>query len=401
MKLNKLLIKGSFILILSFGLFNFLHFLFQFAMVRILSIAEYGILASLFAIIYILLVFSESFQTILAKYSAKENENGKLKNLLKKSIGKSIKISLFFFIIYIVISIPLSFILKIKYFLLFINGFVIFVTFFLPITRGVMQGRGRFGALGSNMVIESSIKLILGILFVFIGWRIYGAIIGVLLGGIIAFGFSIMQLKDILKSSEKKVKIEGFYNYAKPAIILTSIIIVFYSLDVIIAKIIFDPEIAGSYAIASILGKIIFWGTLPISKAMFPISAEEAKSKKNSDNIFANAFSIVFIGIAILLLIFYLMPDFIINIFSGKRISEAASILFYVGIAFSFISIANLVLLNKLSRGKTKGYWLMAIFVALEIIVLSIFSKDLVQFSIAFISVSAAFLWGSIVLIKE
>jgi len=61
--------------------------------------------------------------------------------------------------------------------------------------------------------------------------------------------------------------------------------------------------------------------------------------------------------------LFYLFPEFIIQIFSGKTIPEASNILFYLGIATSFLSIANLILLYKLSLGKIKGYFHLLVFV--------------------------------------
>jgi len=41
-------------------------------MVRFLDLAEYGVLASLFSMIYILGVFSESIPTVLSKYTTNE-----------------------------------------------------------------------------------------------------------------------------------------------------------------------------------------------------------------------------------------------------------------------------------------------------------------------------------------
>ncbi len=405
LKINRNLVKGSFILLMAFGLFNFFHFLFQFFMARMLSISDYGILASLFAIIYIFLIFTESVQTIITKYSAKENDKGRLKNLLKKASHKAFFVALYLFVFYIVLAIPLSFILKIDYSLLILNGLIIFIAFFVPINRGLMQGGERFKSLGLNLIIEAIGKLIFGVFLVYIGFKVYGAIIGVIFGGILAFAFSFSQLRDIIKEKEKRAETFGIYDYAKPAFIITSIIIIFYSLDVIIARIFFSPEIAGSYAIASILGKIILWGTLPISKAMFPMSADSSdgkgKENKKSKNVFMNALGILLFGIIATLVIFYLFPELIIKIFSGKIVPEAISILFYLGIAFSFIALANLVLLYKLSLGRIKGYAYLLIFIVIEIFLLSFFSGNLFQFSIAFITASAIFLWGSIVLLNE
>ena len=401
MKLNKNLIKGSFILLIAFNIYNALNFFFHFAMVRMLPVIEYGILATLFSIIYFLAVFSESIQIIIAKYTSAEENTGRLKNILKKTFRKSTFISSALFIIYLILSIPLSFLLKIEYPLMALNGIMIILSFMIPINRGVMQGKKRFTSLGINMVIEAVIKLTLAVVFVFIGMAVYGAIIGTIFGVSLAVILSFYNIRDIIKSKEVNAKTHDIYGYTKPAFLIILIVLVFYSIDIIIAKIFFSEEIAGFYAIASILAKTIFFGTLPISKAMFPLIAENNLNKKSSKNIFANALAILLLAIFAALLLFYFIPDFIIKIFSGKLILESAKILFYLGIATSLISLTNLILLHKLSLGKIKGHMYLSIFIFIEIFLLIYFSKDLFQFSIAFITASAAFLWGSIVLMNE
>jgi len=191
------------------------------------------------------------------------------------------------------------------------------------------------------------------------------------------------------------------YDYSKPAFVVTLAVIAFFSVDVIIAKIFFDAETAGAYSIASILAKVIFLGTHPISRAMFPLSAEQGKSKKKSDNIFYNALALVGIGIVVSLGVFAFFPELVLIIFSGRVIPESLQILLYLGIGTSLLSIANLFLFYNLSRGKVKGYYILLAFVILEIILLSIFSNDVVQFSLAYITAAAAFLWGSIVVTRN
>ncbi len=399
--INKLLIKGSATLLIAFGVYNFFHFLFQFFMARMLSISDYGVLAVLFAILYLFSLFTESIQVVITKYTTNVKDNGELKSIYKASTKKALKISFILLIIFLVISVPLSLILKIDYGLMSLNGLMIFLAFLLPIGRGIIQGKGKFRALGINMIIESGSKLFIGIVLVYFGLRVYGAIAAVILGATLALVLSYETLKDIRKAEEKEFKTKGINKYALSAFLITTIIVIFYSIDVILARLFFSPEIAGSYAIASMLGKIIFWGTLPISKAMFPMSAENSLHKNRSDNVFANALGILSFSILSVLAMFYFFPELIIKIFSGKIIPESISILFYVGIAFSFISLTNLILLHKLSLGKVRGYFSLFIFIAIEIFLLSYFSKDLLQYSIAFITASAILLWGTIVLIKD
>ena len=178
------------------------------------------------------------------------------------------------------------------------------------------------------------------------------------------------------------------------------VIMVFYSIDVLIARIFFPADVAGAYAIAAVLAKVIFLGTQPISRAMFPLSNENNSNKKKSENVFANALFLLFVAIIISLAVFYFFPGLIIGLFSGKVIPEAIGILFLLGIGTSVLSLSNLVLIHKLSIGKTKRFPLLLVFVLLEIVLLSYFSENLFQFSIAFIVSSVALLWGSITLIK-
>jgi O-antigen/teichoic acid export membrane protein len=369
---NKSLVKGGAILFIAFGLFNFLNFLYQFAMARFLSVSDYGILATVFALIYIFSIFSESIQTVVAKYATDGKNPGQLRNLLSRSLRKGWSTATKIFLVYLLISVFLAYIFKIHYMLLLLNGIVIYLMFLLPVTRGIAQGRKKFAGLGVNLVLEAGLKILFAVLFVFLGWKVYGAISGVVFGAILAFLFSFIPLRYLYKSKEEKFNAEGIYSYAKPTIFITAVIVFFYSIDIIASKIFFSPEIAGSYAIASILGKIIFWSSVPIVKAMFPLSAESKKDSKANNNVLLTSISIVSLIILGGLILFYFFSDPIITIFSGKEITQSSKILFPLGIAFSFLSLSNLVLLYTLSLGPVKKYTILVLCNLLEVLVLFI-----------------------------
>ena len=203
--MQKELIRGSVLLLIAFGIFSFITFLFQVIIARMLSFSDYGILGALSSIIYIISIFSESVQTVITKYAAKERTPGKLKNIFKRAYKKVFYASLLMYILYLAISIPLSYILKIDYLLLSVNGLFIFISFFVPIGRGIMQGSEKFKSLGWNMIAESFGKLFFGVLLVYVGWRVYGAAAGILIGGLIGFLFGILALRDVLRAKEEKV----------------------------------------------------------------------------------------------------------------------------------------------------------------------------------------------------
>lgn len=396
--LNKPFFRGSLILLTSFGLYNFLNFLFHFSMARNLSIEDYGVLASLFSIFYITGIFSESIQTVISRYSTLNLEDSKLKNLLKKSLRKTAIASLVFLFIFLLVSVFLSYFMDIKYSLFIISGLIIISTFFLPITRGIMQGRKKFLSLGLNLILESSSKLILGMFLVFLSFRVYGAIIGSLLALMIALIFSFFTLKKIIATKEVKAETLDIYKYAKPAFLVNLSIIAFYSVDIIIAKFIFDEKIAGAYAVASVLGKIVFWGTQPINKAMFPIASENKKERRRKI-LYYSLFFISLISVFVLTL-YYFFPGKIVILFSGKEIPEASGIIILLGISNFFISLSNLIIFYKLSGGVIRGQFFILITLFLEIFMLTYFSNNVYQFSVTFIISSIILLLNVLIFVR-
>jgi len=403
MKINKVFLGGSLVLLITFGIFNLINFIFQLKMARMLSIADYGILATLLSIMYFLGIFSESIQTVITKYSS-DIKNGMLKNLFNKSVKKGFKISLVIFALYLAIAVPGAILLKISYPLLALNGLIIFTSFAIPVSRGILQGMRKFSALGINLIIEAFVKLCLAVALVFIGWNVYGPITATIIGAIAAFFLSTLNLTGVMKSDEKDAKMMDIWAYAKPVFVAIFSITIFYSMDIIIAKIIFSAEITGVYSIASMISKIIFWGTQPISKAMFPLTATEEGKKKKKDkkeNTFFSAMLLLGVLIIIAVIILWLFPDFVIKIYSGKILDGAGTVLLITGISMGLLSVANLNILHKLSRGKTNGYWCFLAFVLVEILLLFYFSANLVQYSLALLTSSAVFLWGSIILLNK
>lgn len=391
--LNKQLLKGSLVLLITINLFNLFNLIFNLSMARSLSIENYGILSVLLNLIIIFAIFSESIQTIISKYSTLQITKGSLKTIALKSFKKATRLSLLSFIIFLIFGILVSYYLKISYFLILFTGFAIFGSFYLPITRGILQGRKNFGLLGSSFVIEGFSKLIISFFLVYYGFTVFGALSGVLIGLLISFVFTIFALKSIFNSKVEKAELNEIYSYSWPVFFTTLSIVLFLSLDIILARLFFSASSAGEYALASTLTKILFIGTQPISKALFPISSEK-KLNSLSRSAFVNSLVILFGIILVFLSLTFFFPDLIIKLYSGSSFSIASSILFYLSISAGFLSITNLVLLYALSRNNYSITKYSLIFVIIQVIILTIFNDTLLSYSIGLIISSVMFLIG-------
>jgi len=379
--------RGAFILFITINIFNLFNFLFHFSMGRLLGPSNYGILAVLMSLIYIYNIPSEAIQNIISRYTSKFNvkkEYGKIKTLMFEGLFKGITASVLAFFLLVALSIFLSPFLGINFWLLFLTDIFIFFSILLPIVRGTLQGRKKFSLLGTSMILESGFKLFFAVSAVIIGLKVFGAIIGVLLGILFAFIFSFYFNKDILKSKKQETSFKEIYPKSIPYFTTMFVIFLIFSLDIILAKRFFSPELAGKYAVLSMLGKMFFFGTVAISKAMFPLTSEKHDSKKDSKKLFKKSFLIVSSFCLIGIIIYGLLPEIIIGVLYGAQYLEMSPYLIYSGLAFSFLSLSNLILIYGLSTNKLKNFSYLNIFLILEITLLFLFHKSILEYTLAF-----------------
>ncbi len=384
------LINGSVILFVMLLAFNFFNYVFQISMAKILGPADFGILATLMSLIYILSIPGEAIQTITSKYTSKFNSpqnKGKIKDLLYRGAKKSFLLSCVFFILFAVLSLFLSDFLKIQYFLLVLTGLYLFYVFIIPVGRGVLQGRKKFVGMGLSFVLESILKVIIALILVYIGWKVYGAMAGVIFAGLISFAIVVLMLKDIIAVRKEPVDFSGAYWKSVPVLLGITSVILMYSLDIIFARAFFSPEIAGQYAFISLIGKVIIFASFSIGRAMLPISTEEFEKGGATEKLFKKSVILVS-ALSFFILIFYsLFPETIIRIISlgSEEYASAAGILIILGAAYTLLSFSYIIIMYKLSVNKLNGHaYVTLVFVLLEVILFALFHSTIYEFSIAF-----------------
>jgi O-antigen/teichoic acid export membrane protein len=399
------LVKGSVILFLMIGVFNIFNYIFQFSMARMLGPVGYGTLATLMSLIYIFGIPNEAIQTVITRYAIKAGKNaGKLKDLLYRGLRKGVLFSIIAFIAAVLVGIFLSVFWKIDFFMIALTCLLIVYNFTIPVIRGVIQGRKEFFKLGMNLVYESLGKVIVSIILVIVGFGVYGAIGGVILGAAGAFVIGFSSLKDVLKSRRKKQKFAGIYGYNIPILVAVTAIVLVYSADVIIAKKVFSPEIAGMYSFVSLIGKTILFASFAIGKVMFPVSSEKFEKRGKTQNLLKKSLIMVSLISLAALILFFFFPEMVIRIlsFGDSRYMGGANVLFILGLGFAFASLSYILVLYCISINKIrKSSFGLLFFVLLEIVLLSIFSSNLLEFSISLAVSTLSMLLYSVWLIKK
>jgi len=396
--------RGASILFITMSIFNILNFLFHFSMGRMLGPEEYRILAVLMSIIYIYNVPTEAIQTIISKYTSKFNfkkEHGKIKFLMLKSLKRGFRIAIWVFLPSIILALFLSYFLKINFWLILLANIFIFFSFSSPITKGVLQGRKKFGLLGTNLIIESGLKLFFAISLVTFGFKTFGAIGGVMLGIFSGLIFSLYFNKDILKKDEQKVSFNRIYPKSVPYFITILVIFLMLSLDIILATKFFPAKLAGQYSALSMLGKMIFFGTAAVSKAMFPLTSEKHESRKNPFDLFKKSILIIIFICILTIAVYAFFPKLIIGILYGSQYIDMSPYLVYSGLALGFFSLTNLILIYGLSINRLKKSYYLFIFLIIQVVLFYLFHKTILEYILAFMVSNIIMFIGSLIIIKK
>jgi len=380
---NDELVKGSFVIIMMIGIFNILNYIFQISMARMLGPVGFSILAVLMAFIYIFSIPSEAIQTVVSRYTSRYNVKknyGKMKELLSKSMKKGVLFSSVLFVVFIPLSILFSKALNIDIFLLLITGMFLFYVFTIPVLRGLLQGTKKFSLLGTSFIVEGTFKVIISLVLVSMGLKVYGAIGGLLIAVIISLITGFFMIKEVIGANREKDNFEGIYLTNLPTLIAVTAIVLMYSLDIIFARIFFSPEISGIYSFVSLIGKAVLFASLAIGKAMFPLSSEHFDSGRKTAHLLKKSLMIVGLISLIACLLFLIMPELIIKLISlgSHQYLPASNILLILGLTFSFISLANIVVTYKISINKIKSSAFVLLFFAiLQVIAMILFHATL------------------------
>jgi O-antigen/teichoic acid export membrane protein len=376
-------VKDNTILFIGSFLAGILGFLYHALMGRLLGVVDYGILGTLLAGFYFFNAsLVNTLQTSIAKFTATlaaKKEDGKIRYLIEKTTKLLFLLGVFLLIVYTIFIPLIAEYLHIKNKLVFITGFLFLVILLVAIGRGVMQGVQDFKSLSVNYIVEGVAKLLLAMLAVYLGHRVGGAIVALILAYIMIIAFFWMSIKKFFKKEAIPVKTRGMYIYSIPVFCMIVSLTLFFSADVILVKHFFSETEAGLYSALSLLGKIIFFGTLSIAQVMFPKVSANHSQGKSSVHLFYYSLLVILICIGIALSAYIFFPQILVHILFGDAFAEMIPLVGKVGIFMSLISILYLISFYLISLEKFRFIVLLFCANTIQIVLVYIYHTSLAQ----------------------
>lgn len=354
------LMSGSIFIFAGFLLGNFFNFLFNVYMSRNLSIAGYGALASLVSIILLFALAAEALTPTVVNFAGSYFAN--------KKIGKVAaffwKLNAFFIVfsaivlgLFVIFSKPIGQFFRIDNpVLLFIVGVIVFFTSVMTLNRGILMGKLSFKYISFLTIFSSMFKLLSGAALVVLGLDVTGGLIAFLVAYTSYYLLSFFPLRFIfqIKVKEKVVSLGKILAYAAPSAMAMLGLTLFITTDMLLVKHFYSSKDAGIYAGMSLLGKIIYFFSAPISTVLFPLVVQRHARNEKHSHLFAIAIGLVALSSFGITLFYYFFPGFsILLLLKQKDYLSITPILWVFGIFMISYSLLWVTTNYYLSMKKT------------------------------------------------
>jgi len=364
------------------GLGNYFYHL---LMGRMLGPVDYGILASLISLSYLLSIPTGTLSLVLIKFVSSfkgKNDFDSISTLFRISSIKILIPAFLFLLLFLICSPFIASFLHINSIFPFILVLLtFFVGIFLTINMAFLQGVLRFGYLSFNSILQVFLKLLVAVILVIWGFKVNGALFGLLVGSIFGYFFAFVPLRWLFKSPKKELKLGEikFFNFALPVFFSTLAFTSLFTMDIVLVRHFLPGQLSGFYAALALLSKIIFFIASPIIAVSFPLISERHASGNRYLHLLWMSFGLVGVICLFSTLIYFLFPAFIIEILYGSQYLSAAPYLGFFAVFLSFYSLSFLMTNFFLSIGKTKIVILPAVAGLFQLILISVFHQNLWQ----------------------
>lgn len=257
--------------------------------------------------------------------------------------------------------------------------------FLCPVAFGTLQGLQKFTAWAINGILSISVRLISGILLVFLGLRVTGAMGSSIFAAAVAFGLALIPLKFLFsqgnpqRNPESRIDLVQMYKYSFPVLISVFFLSILSFVDILLVKHFFSKSLAADYSTASILGRTIIYLPGVMSMVMFP-KVSEAMAKGEKTNLLLRKSIIYSLFLCLVAsLVLFSFPGFIVGIFRPAYSVTVPPLLKAFGFALIPLAMVSILVYYNLALHRMRFIYVLVAGSLFHIILLSIFRASLLQ----------------------
>ena len=312
---------------------------------RVLDAGAFALVQAVNAIVLVVVAVGSVLQPVVARYVAAESAE-KGRSIFQKYMQQSAVIALVIVAIGFAGRAAFGRMLNIPPAAVTLLLGMIVVALLRPIMAGMLQGQQQFAAFGwvrAGFAFGRLASVIL--LIALVGRSAIAGIAAYPLGGLISLIVATAFLGRAVWQRGAPVPaklIADGWQLSSAAFVAFAAFNILQTVDVIWVNRVFSAEIAGTYASAVVLRRVlaVFPGAVVV--ILFPRIVAAVKQKRVPDDLVAQAIVLIGGSTAALTMLYFAFGDFIIQLMFGSNYPEAAPLLGWMGIAMLGYGIATI-----------------------------------------------------------
>lgn len=364
------------------GIANVLAFGYQFVMPRLLRPHEFAVLTQLFGILLVESIGTQVVQTATAKLAAQYRARGDedalhafaRRWLRRIGIGAALPAAA------IVAASPL---VAPALDLTTLSAAMLGLTLFLSIATtfgfGLLQGLGRFVALGSGLIAQAGTRLGLGVLLVLIGAGVDGAFAGATLALVVSSLVAFVPLRALLRAPAVE-RTESAPSGETRFFLRAGVVILAYAgltnIDAVLARSLLSESDAGAYAGAITLGKVILFAPVAVAFILLERTARAHERGQDTDRPLYLALGFVLLTSGAVAAGYAIAPTFFTGIVVGAQYSATPALVPLYGLAALANALLSIWNAYFIGRGEMRIGIVLALALAVEIALLVTLGRD-------------------------
>lgn len=378
--------RGTSIFLAGNVVVSALAFAYHFVLARLLGPQQYGILAALFGLLYMVGVPINALDFLVTKLISSFEPDKIISHTrgLLVYLGRRVGLmSLFMLPVLLILS------KSVQHFLnlpeigpVLIIWIFIYLSLIITVLRSVLKAWLRFTALVSNQIVEMTVRLIFSVALIYSISVWYGwGLVGVILASIVVLFINLFQAREIFAVPSSKFEHHKWpiKSLGLGGLLLSLSYTLMYSIDILLVKHFFNDYWTGIYAVLVTAGKVVYFAQSPLSSAMIPVVARKSHHPVLARNDLWLLLGVSgTIGLTVVGLYHFTAQILITSVFSNKFIA-AAPLMAWMGLAILGYSLANTCAGFLLALNKIKAAWISLAGLGLEATGIYFFHSSLAQ----------------------
>jgi glycosyltransferase involved in cell wall biosynthesis/O-antigen/teichoic acid export membrane protein len=370
---------------------NAIQLVFVVLFTRLLGADSYGALAAIVSAFLILMVGGQSIQVAAAREATLGHlgTGGRLRSTLQTWTRQLVIATVVLAVAGVLTRVPLARLLGTEEHPWAVAGLLPTGSLWLLLSlqRGVLQGLRMYAPVGISIVGEAAGRIVCALLL----WAVGMGVAGAYLGNPLAFVLMALWLGRVLARRLGPPAATAEASRARPLLGLVGdnwlpivgllLLAVLQNVDVIVGRHQFDGDGAGSYAAAAVAAKSVVWVAIGVGLQLLPEATRRAAAGLDPRPALLRALGVLAAVATPALLIFALIPHFLMSAAFGPDLTQASSALPVLGVAMTLLAVAYLTVQYMVALGALRFVWVLGVVAIIEPFLLSAGSFTLLSYA--------------------